>query len=99
MIKSGMIRSVAALSAERPRIRCSKMIAGPQWDVFICDECVELCAEILEEEFDNADIRSTVPRHEINLLKPKEIKAFLDRVCHRPGGSEEGTLRSGVQSL
>ena len=44
------------------KIRCSfcgksqeqvrKLIAGSN-NVFICDECIELCAEILEEEFDN----------------------------------------------
>ncbi len=68
------------------RIRCSfcgktqdqvrKLIAGSN-NVFICDECIDLCAEILEEEFDELE------DHEpdlggINLLKPKEIKAFLD---------------------
>lgn len=68
------------------RIRCSfcgktqdqvrKLIAGSN-NVFICDECIDLCAEILEEEFDEQE------DHEpdlggINLLKPKEIKAFLD---------------------
>ena len=50
-----------------------KLIAGP--DVFICDECIDLCAEILEDEFDDQlDTHNT----EINLLKPKEIKQFLD---------------------
>lgn len=52
-----------------------KLIAGP--NVYICDQCIELCSEILDEElemendeyFDDSDI---------NLLKPKEIKSFLD---------------------
>ena len=68
------------------RVRCSfcgktqdqvkKLIAGSN-NVFICDECIDLCAEILEEELDEQE--STGPDFDgINLLKPKEIKAFLD---------------------
>lgn len=53
-----------------------KLIAGPK-DVFICDECIDLCSEIIEEELD------TLPNEnmgqDINLLKPKEIKEFLDQ--------------------
>lgn len=66
---------------DRKQLRCSfcnktqdqvrKLIAGP--NVYICDECIDLCAEIIEEEFDNSDVES-----EINLLKPREIKQFLD---------------------
>ena len=53
-----------------------KLIAGYN-NVFICDECIDLCAEILEEEFD--DQEDAGPDFAgINLLKPKEIKAFLD---------------------
>ena len=65
---------------ERKKIRCSfcnktqeqvrKLIAGP--GVYICDECIDICAEIIQDEF--ADDIDT----DINLLKPKEIKAFLD---------------------
>jgi ATP-dependent Clp protease ATP-binding subunit ClpX len=51
-----------------------KLIAGPN-GAFICDECVDICAEIIEEEFEDYDI----PLEEgINLLKPQEIKSFLD---------------------
>ncbi len=53
-----------------------KLIAGPG-GVFICDECVDICADILEEELED-DIAEETDRPEINLLKPKEIKAFLD---------------------
>ena len=48
-----------------------KLIAGP--GAYICDECIEICAEILDEELDMMDEESG-----INLLKPMEIKAFLD---------------------
>ena len=68
------------------RVRCSfcgktqdqvkKLIAGSN-NVFICDECIDLCAEILEEEFDEHD-NVGLDLSSINLLKPKEIKEFLD---------------------
>ncbi|RHP36308.1 ATP-dependent Clp protease ATP-binding subunit ClpX [Lachnotalea sp. AF33-28] len=53
-----------------------KLIAGSK-DTYICDECVELCAELLEEEFDENDASGSALEG-INLLKPKEIKKFLD---------------------
>lgn len=67
------------------KIRCSfcnktqdqvkKLIAGPA-GVYICDECIDICAEILEEEFEEDN--SVTEDLEINLLKPIEIKEFLD---------------------
>lgn len=53
-----------------------KLIAGPN-GVYICDECVDLCDEILAEEYDD-DFEAENVESEINLLKPKEIKEFLD---------------------
>lgn len=53
-----------------------RMIAGPD-GAFICDECVEICAGIIEEEVYGD--RNNVAEEEINLLKPKEIKEFLDQ--------------------
>ena len=55
------------------------MIAGPS-GVYICDHCVEICADIVEEEFeDDAEaFAEEEPEMEINLLKPAEIKDFLD---------------------
>ncbi|MBQ9134857.1 MAG: ATP-dependent Clp protease ATP-binding subunit ClpX [Lachnospiraceae bacterium] len=67
-------------------IRCSfcnksqdqvrKLIAGPA-GVYICDECIDICSDILEEEFEDG----SVPAEEapdFKLLKPVEIKKFLD---------------------
>ncbi len=51
-----------------------KIIAGPT-GVFICDECVDVCSEIMDEEFDDDNYEE---KFDINLLKPKEIKEFLD---------------------
>ena len=48
-----------------------KLIAGPT--VFICDECVEVCNDIIADDnrFDNRGVRSSLP-------VPQEIKKFLD---------------------
>ncbi len=51
-----------------------KLIAGP--NAYICDECIELCAEIMAEEFEEEE--EEITNSEINLLKPTEIKNFLD---------------------
>jgi len=49
-----------------------KLIAGPT--VYICDECVNLCNEIMAEEFETSFDISTSKK----LPTPKEIKSFLD---------------------
>ena len=69
---------------EEKKYRCSfcnksqdqvrKLIAGPN-GAYICDECVDICSEIIEEEFEDVQ----VDNQEINLLKPKQIKEFLDQ--------------------
>jgi len=55
-----------------------RMIAGMD-GTFICDECVTLCSEIMEEEDDIAMPSEYTQEQGINLLKPKEIKEFLDQ--------------------
>ena len=65
------------------KVRCSfcgksedqvrKLIAGPG-GAYICDECITICAEIIDEEF-----REPLSMgEEINLMKPMEISEFLD---------------------
>lgn len=49
-----------------------KLVAGP--DVYICDECIELCNQILLDE-ENHQLEDNIT----NLPKPKEIKAILDQ--------------------
>ncbi|MBO4266351.1 MAG: ATP-dependent Clp protease ATP-binding subunit ClpX [Lachnospiraceae bacterium] len=69
-------------------IRCSfcgksqdqvkKLIAGPE-GVFICDECIEVCMEIVEDElYETEETEVDNGDFEINLVKPKEMKEFLD---------------------
>ncbi|MEY8331773.1 ATP-dependent Clp protease ATP-binding subunit ClpX [Lachnospiraceae bacterium 47-T17] len=55
-----------------------KLIAGPG-GAYICDECVDICAEIIEEEFEEDEAaEEEKPEFEINLQKPKKLKEFLD---------------------
>ncbi len=68
---------------EKKQLKCSfcgktqeqvkRLVAGP--GVYICDECIELCSEIIEEEFDDMRADAEVS----NIPKPKEIKAILDQ--------------------
>ncbi|MCS7241678.1 ATP-dependent Clp protease ATP-binding subunit ClpX [Candidatus Caldatribacterium sp.] len=68
---------------EKIKLRCSfcgktqqevrKLIAGP--GVYICDECVELCNEILKEDAKRGRKEFVLEE----LPSPKEIKAFLDQ--------------------
>lgn len=53
------------------------MISGPS-GVYICDECVELCAELVEEELQQDEPEFGAGEDGIHLLKPMEIKEFLD---------------------
>lgn len=59
----------------KSQYQVKRLIAGPE-GVYICDECVETCAEIVEEEVYQA--QDSAVTDDINLLKPKEIKEFLD---------------------
>jgi len=73
---------MANRSDDRKQLRCSfcnktqdqvrKLIAGP--NAYICDECIQICAEIIDEELEDMQIDDG-----INLLKPKEIKDFIDQ--------------------
>ena len=74
---------MATRSDNNKQFRCSfcnktqdqvrKLVAGPK-GVYICDECIEVCTEIMEDEFENFNEDT----QEINLMKPKEMKALLD---------------------
>ncbi|MCB0360053.1 MAG: ATP-dependent Clp protease ATP-binding subunit ClpX, partial [Bdellovibrionales bacterium] len=50
-----------------------KLVAGPS--VYICDECVELCNEILSEELDHGEGGQFFN----HLPTPHELKEYLDR--------------------
>ncbi len=75
MSKSGeKIRGTLICSfCNRSQEEVRKLIAGPS--VYICDECIELCNEIIREEVDP----DVVPTSSSKVPKPKEIKSFLDQ--------------------
>ena len=76
---------MASKNDDRNRVRCSfcgksqeqvrRLIAGPN-GAYICDECVDICSEIIDDELEYD--REPAAPEEINLMKPMEIKAFLD---------------------
>ena len=69
-----------------------KLIAGP--GVYICDECIDLCNEIIEEELSEpSELKWD------SLPKPREILRVPRRLRDRPGQGQEGAVRRGVQPL
>ncbi len=68
---------------EKKQLKCSfcgktqeqvkRLVAGP--GVYICDECIDLCSEIIEEEFEETKVDAELN----NIPKPKDIKAILDQ--------------------
>ncbi len=68
-------------------IRCSfcgklkkdakKLVAGPP-GIYICDECISICSDIIEDDFDDTEYSTPGNSEEIRLLKPRQIKEFLD---------------------
>ena len=79
--KKGMARfSVCNKTQDQVR----KLIAGP--NAYICDECIDICAEIIDEEFENEAYNE-----DIHLMKPVEIKAFLDQYVV---GQEEAMIQN-----
>ncbi|NLY09246.1 MAG: AAA domain-containing protein, partial [Tissierellia bacterium] len=55
----------------KPQDQVSRLIAGPE--VFICNECIELCKEIIDEELNYVETNEAM-----DLKKPQEIKDILD---------------------
>ncbi|MDP4181467.1 MAG: ATP-dependent Clp protease ATP-binding subunit ClpX [Bacillota bacterium] len=78
---------------EKKQLKCSfcgktqeqvkRLVAGP--GVYICDECIELCSEIIEEEFE--DVKADTDLSEIP--KPKDIKAILDQYVIGQDGAKK----------
>ena len=69
-----------------------KLIAGP--GVYICDECIDLCNEIIEEELsESSDLQwDELPKPRGDLRVPRLLR-------HRPGHRQEGAGRRGLQPL
>src|SRR5580765_3155849 len=68
-----------------------KLIAGPT--VYICNECIDICNEIISDDQQAESVASRPP-----LPKPNEIKAFLG-VRNRPGRNQKTSLGRGLSTL
>ncbi len=75
MTNSGSARICCSFCG-KPQEEVMKLIAGPN-GIYICDECVEICSDIIEEEFGDIT-EETSSLKDITLHKPVEIKRFLD---------------------
>ncbi|HVJ50312.1 ATP-dependent Clp protease ATP-binding subunit ClpX [Desulfitobacterium sp.] len=83
---------MAKYNDEKNQLKCSfcgktqdqvkKLVAGP--GVYICDECIELCNEIIEEEL-NEDLGVEIG----DIPKPKEIRAILDQYVIGQDGAKK----------
>ena len=75
-----------------------RLIAGP--GAYICNECVQLCMSILEDERDTAQTAAAeVPDA---IPTPREIQTFAQQVDahhHVAGAGQGGPVRGGVQPL
>lgn len=62
----------------KPQDQVRKLIAGPD-GAYICDECVDICQEIIIDELGDFEPAISEESLNINLKKPEELKAFLDQ--------------------
>ena len=70
-------RQICCSFCGKPQEQARRLIAGP--GVYICDECIELCMSIVEDEADFQERSANYHNNdETVLLKPEEIKAKLD---------------------
>ena len=72
-----MTRDCAASFCGKTQDQVRKLIAGPN-GAYICDECVDVCAEIIDEELENDELTEIWKnlRSRSNLIKPEEMKHF-----------------------
>jgi len=75
--------------------RASKETCGRTWSIYICDECIELCSEIIEEEFE--ETRADAELNDIP--KPSEIKEILDQYVVGQDTAKKALAVAGLQPL
>lgn len=74
MKNDDMMDMVCSFCGKSQRV-AKKLIANPTGDCYICDECVEICRDIIQED---SKIQKQEENEQIELLPPKEIKRQLD---------------------
>lgn len=75
-------KSIKMFFCNKTQDQVRKLIAGPKGkNVYICDECIDICSEIIEEEFEQYAENDG----EINLRKPKRDQRISRPVCYWTG--------------
>ena len=74
MAKGEKEKNVRCSFCGKPQENVKKIIAGP--NVFICDECIEVCNRIIDDEFLEDEMEYNI--QDEHIPNPKEIKAVLD---------------------
>lgn len=69
-------REICCSFCGKPQSEARRLIAGP--GVFICDECIELCMSILNDEKNLSSRKESYSESSAELPKPQEIKKQLD---------------------
>ena len=64
-----------------------KLIAGP--GVYICDECIELCNDIIAEEYEKDEAKHS----RLSIPEPADHQEADRRIRHRPGTGQENPFR------
>lgn len=70
-------RGICCSFCGKKQDQVEKLISGPE-GVYICDECIDICADIIADERESREVMEDSDL-DINLLKPMEIKEFLDQ--------------------
>jgi ATP-dependent Clp protease ATP-binding subunit ClpX len=87
-------RNIKCSFCGKPQEVVKKIIAGPS-GVFICDECVGLCQDIIEEEiYEDEEVVE-----QIEMPTPAEIKKVLDEYVIRARRSKKNIVCSSLQPL
>ena len=76
MPKNDRTKSVRCSFCGKTQENVKKIIAGP--GVYICDECIKICDDILEDESYDKDLERNENTEQNRVPKPKEIKKVLD---------------------
>lgn len=74
MTKFDETKQICCSFCGKPQDQIRRLVAGP--NVYICDECIELCQDIIKEELESMDEKAMQPETEA-LPKPKEITQVL----------------------
>ncbi|HBC27013.1 MAG TPA: ATP-dependent Clp protease ATP-binding subunit ClpX [Ruminococcaceae bacterium] len=84
-------REICCSFCGKPQSQARRLIAGP--GVYICDECIQLCNSILEDESNLSNRKKTYGNAGTVLMKPQEMKKLLDEYVI---GQEEAKIALSV---